>query len=93
MSILNPGPDEEELDAAQARMAAYGDANPAAAPQYMAALLILHQMSLERTGPWWKRMFSRWWISDEPLRNDAGVLLRKIGFRGLIPKGYRRVGG
>ena len=82
--IMNPGPDEEELDAAQARMTAE--------TQYMAALLILHQMSLERSGPWWKRMFSRWWISDEPLRNDAARLLRKIGFRGMIPIGYRRVG-
>ena len=99
MSILNPGPDEEELDAAQARMNAgtqslmsqvYGDGR---APQYMAALAILHMMSIERTGPWWKRIFSRWWISDEPLRNDAGRLLRKINYGGMIPKGYRRVGG
>ena len=59
---------------------------------YGAALSILHLMSLERDRPWWKRMFSRWWISDEPLRNDAARLLRRVGYRGSIPIGYRRVG-
>ena len=91
MSILNPGPDEEELDAAQARMTAYSDT---AGFNYMEALRILHWMSLERAVPWWKRIYlrRRWWMSDEPLRNDAGRLLRRVNYRGMIPKGYRRVG-
>ena len=59
---------------------------------YSEALSILHLMSLERDGPWWKRMLSRWWISDEPIRNDAARLLRRVGYRGMVPIGYRRVG-
>lgn len=44
------------------------------------ALLILHYLALERKVPWWKRIFSRWHVSDEPLRHDAGSLLRQIGY-------------
>ena len=88
--IMNPGPDEDELDAAQDRMTAHGDTTDS---QFATALNILHLMSLERSGPWWKRIFSRWWMSDEPLRNDAGRLLRRVGYRGMDPIGYRRVGG
>lgn len=34
-------------------------------------------MALERKG--WRRIFGRWHISDEPLRNDAARLLKEIG--------------
>lgn len=49
------------------------------------ALSILYYMALERKG-WW-RFFSRWWISDEPLRNDAAELLRDIGYQPEPPYG------
>lgn len=40
------------------------------------ATKILHNMALERKRPWWRRVFHRWYISDEPLRHDAARLLR-----------------
>ena len=39
------------------------------------ALGILHRMATERTG--WRRFLSRWYYSDEPLRNDAANLVRE----------------
>lgn len=52
---------------------------------------ILHNMALERTG--WARFFSRWFISHEPLRNDAANLLRESNRCGcLMPNGARLVG-
>ena len=54
------------------------------------AALILHNMSLERTG--WRGFFRRWHISDEPLRNDAANLLTEYGVSLLTPKGTRRIG-
>ena len=47
------------------------------------ALSILHNMAVERTG--WRSFFRRWWISDEPLRNDAANLVREVGYQQLIP--------
>lgn len=38
---------------------------------------ILSNMALENTG-FWASMFSRWAISDEPLRNDAANALPEI---------------
>ncbi|WP_049732821.1 hypothetical protein [Rhizobium ecuadorense] len=54
------------------------------------ALHILHNMALERTGP--VSFFNRWYISDEPLRNDAANLLREIGYHAARPTGTRLVG-
>ncbi len=39
---------------------------------------ILHNLALERVGPW-RRFWRRWEISDEPLRCDAARLLREAG--------------
>lgn len=36
-------------------------------------MLLLENLTKEKTG--WQRFFSRWAISDEPLRNDAAHLL------------------
>ena len=47
--------------------------------RYLDALDILHHLALERTG--WRRFLRRWCISDEPLRNDAANLLRRVGYR------------
>lgn len=56
------------------------------------AASILQNMSLERVG-FWRQLFCRWHISDEPLRQDAANLLRRAGieFRNY-PKGTHRVG-
>ena len=53
---------------------------------------ILHNMSLEYSRPWWRRLFGRWYISDEPLRNDAANFLREVGDKRMIPWDVRRVG-
>ena len=58
--------------------------------QQMRALCILHNMAVERTG--WRGFFRRWWISDEPLRNDAANLIREVGYCALMPKNSRLVG-
>jgi hypothetical protein len=58
--------------------------------QQMRALCILHNMAVERTG--WRGFFRRWWISDEPLRNDAANLIRDVGYHALMPEGSRLVG-
>lgn len=47
------------------------------------ALGILHRMRLEQTG--WKRIFWRWYYSDEPLRNDASNLLREVEYEAKRP--------
>lgn len=41
------------------------------------AEVILSNMAQENTG-WWASLFSRWAISDEPLRNDAAAALPEI---------------
>ena len=58
--------------------------------QEMRALNILHNMAVERTG--WRGFFRRWWISDEPLRNDAANLIRDVGYTALMPVNSRLVG-
>lgn len=58
--------------------------------QEMRALRILHNMAVERTG--WRSFFRRWWISDEPLRNDAANLIREVGYTALMPYDSRLVG-
>jgi hypothetical protein len=58
--------------------------------QQQRALSILHNMAVERSG--WRPVLSRWWISDEPLRNDAANLIREIGYSKAIPMGCRLVG-
>ena len=58
--------------------------------QQMRALCILHNMAVERTG--WRAFFRRWWISDEPLRNDAANLIREVGYSALMPESSRLVG-
>ena len=40
------------------------------------ATRILHNMALEVKRPWWRRLFIRWAVHHEPLRNDAARLLR-----------------
>ena len=58
--------------------------------QQARALCILHNMAVERTG--WRSFFRRWWISDEPLRNDAANLIREVGYQQMMPIGTRLVG-
>jgi hypothetical protein len=58
--------------------------------QEMRALTILHNMAVERKG--WRSFFRRWWISDEPLRNDAANLVREVGYSALMPNGYQLIG-
>jgi len=55
------------------------------------AAAILHSLSLEHRG-FWRQLFSRWHISDEPLRHDAANLLREYGIEFLMPIGCQRVG-
>jgi len=53
---------------------------------------ILQNMSLEKRG-FWRQLFGRWHISDEPLRHDAANLLRRAGVEfSCYPKGTQRVG-
>ena len=47
------------------------------------AITILHNMALERRG--WRHFFSRWYISDEPLRNDAARFLKELGVVRMVP--------
>jgi hypothetical protein len=54
------------------------------------ALFILHEMSLERTG--WRGFFSRWYYSDEPLRNDAANLVRLADYHAMRPYDTKMVG-
>ena len=53
-------------------------------------LVVLHNLALERIG--WRRYFSRWYISDEPLRNDAARILRAVGYKAMFPVGTKYVG-
>ena len=52
---------------------------------------ILWNLALERTG--WHRFFRRWYISSEPLRNDASRLLQDAGVQRLRPLHTKLVGG
>lgn len=54
------------------------------------ALTILFNLSIERTG--WRSWFRRWWLSDEPLRNDAGRLILEVGYQKRRPVNTRIVG-
>ena len=54
------------------------------------AALILHHMALENKG--WRGWFRRWYISDEPLRNDAANLLREMRWSFIMPNTTRYVG-
>ena len=56
------------------------------------ALGILHNMALERNVSLFRRCLRRWHISDEPLRNDAANLLRKVGYESERPPGTKYVG-
>jgi len=51
---------------------------------------ILHNMALENTG--WRRFLGRWNVNHEPLRNDAGNLLREAGYSQPMRIGTRLVG-
>jgi len=56
------------------------------------ATIILKHLALERTG-WRRWLLGRWYISDEPLRNDAANLLRAARWHvGLYPIHTRFVG-
>jgi hypothetical protein len=54
------------------------------------ALGVLHRMATERIG--WRCFFSRWYYSDEPLRNDAANLVREAGFGMGMPLDTHLVG-
>lgn len=54
------------------------------------ALGILHRMGTERVG--WRAFFSRWYYSDEPLRNDAANLVREAQFKMKMPLGTQLIG-
>lgn len=59
--------------------------------QQLRAIDILHNMRLEnRKTYWWDHfLFGRWYISAEPLRNDAHNLLREVEFKPPVPVGAR----
>ena len=57
-----------------------------------AAMEILHNLALERRRPWWDIISDRWFISAEPLRNDAANLLRRYQVNLPIPDGLKYVG-
>ena len=44
---------------------------------------ILWNLALEQTG--WRGFFRRWYITSEPLRNDASRLLEDAGVQRLRP--------
>ena len=52
---------------------------------------ILWHMALERNG-FWRQLFRRWHINDEPLRNDAANLLRDAGVFRMTPTYCQLVG-
>ena len=56
----------------------------------MRALGILHRMATEQTG--WRKFLSRWYYSDEPLRNDAANLVREACFDMPRPVDTRLIG-
>ena len=52
---------------------------------------ILHNLALENRRRWWSP-FRRWFIHDEPLRNDAANLLRQYKVGLPMPEGTFYVG-
>ncbi len=54
------------------------------------ALGILHRLATENEG--WRRFFSRWYYSAEPLRNDAANLVREAQFDMPRPIGTKLLG-
>jgi hypothetical protein len=56
----------------------------------MRALGILHRFATEQTG--WRRFLSRWYYSDEPLRNDAANLVKLAGFGAPLPLNTKLLG-
>jgi hypothetical protein len=42
------------------------------------ARVILRNMAQENVREWWEFWVPRWTISDEPLRNDARVLMEEM---------------
>jgi hypothetical protein len=54
------------------------------------ALCILHRMATENIG--WRAIWSRWFYSDEPLRNDAANLIREADFHMMQPINTRLIG-
>ena len=84
MKNVKDGPDRES---------AWRDYEHAKSSDYVLldrALGILHRMATERTG--WRRFFSRWYYSDEPLRNDAANLVREAGFGMMMPLNSQLIG-
>ena len=65
---------------------------PMKASQAWDALGILHNMALERDASYFRRWFRRWYIADEPLRNDAARFLMRIGYERKLPPGTKYVG-
>ena len=59
------------------------------------AFEILHNMALENSPGLFglRRIFRRWFISDEPLRRMAADLLREAEYHALRPIGTCYVGG
>ena len=55
------------------------------------ATTILKNLALERKG-WRRWVFGRWYINDEPLRNDAANLLRASLWHGTTPMNTQFVG-
>lgn len=53
------------------------------------ACVILSNMCMEQTG--WRSFFRRWPIHHEPLRNDAGRLLKQYGYIPIMRIGTRNV--
>ncbi len=51
---------------------------------------ILWHLALEKKG--WRRLFNRWYIASEPLRNDASRLLQEAGVQRMRPINTRLVG-
>ena len=89
-----PGPSQES-EAQKAYRAATGAYRGAPPPKFnfeKAAMEILHNLALERQRPSWGIISDRWYISDEPLRNDAANLLRRYGADFPMPDGTRYVG-
>jgi hypothetical protein len=68
----------EAFAAAQAKLAR--DANMTTNTEYLLrrARTVLANMAQENEREWWQFWKSRWAISDEPLRGDAGRLVELI---------------
>lgn len=85
-----PSPTPETMPLVHAAMQSWMDQQKNDARYLDRALGILHRMATEHTG--WRRFFSRWYYSDEPLRNDAANLVREAGFGMPQPINTRLVG-